>query len=155
MLDLAAPHQLWFTLETLVQNLHMALRKQASTLSGRNAGEFIEKLQAAAWKRVDNNNEVNNNNNNNNNNNTIFNKCSNSNSQNLYSTKTDKPQKWVHTPERWNNKNMVTEHSLYSTTSTFHKGSYTKKLHNNSKLRIFHTGLYILMQKAVIHMPQS
>ena len=68
MLDLAAPHQLWFTLETLVQNLQLALRKQASTLSGRNAGEFIENLKAAAWKRVDNNNEVNNNNNNNNNN---------------------------------------------------------------------------------------
>jgi hypothetical protein len=65
MLDLAAPHQLWFTLETLVQNLHMALRKQASALSGKNAGEFIEKLQAAAWKRVGNDNEVNNNNNNN------------------------------------------------------------------------------------------
>lgn len=48
MLDLAVPHQLWFTLETLVQNLHMALRKQASALSGRNVGEFIEKLQAAA-----------------------------------------------------------------------------------------------------------
>jgi dynein light intermediate chain 2 len=57
MLDLAAPHQLWFTLETLVQNLQLALRKQASTLSGRNAGEFIENLKAAAWKRVDNNNE--------------------------------------------------------------------------------------------------
>ena len=73
MLDLAAPHQLWFTLESLIQNLHIALRKQASTLSGRNAGEFIEKLQAAAWKRVDNNNEVNSNNNY-----SIFNKCSNS-----------------------------------------------------------------------------
>jgi dihydrofolate reductase len=64
MLDLAAPNQLWFTLETLVQNLHMALRKLASAVSGRSAGEFIEKLQAAAWNRVDN--EVNNNNNNNN-----------------------------------------------------------------------------------------
>jgi hypothetical protein len=58
MLDLAVPNQLWFTLETLVQSLHMALRKQASALSGKNAGEFIEKLQAAAWKRVDNDNEV-------------------------------------------------------------------------------------------------
>jgi hypothetical protein len=54
----------------------MALRKQASTLSGRNAGEFIEKLQAAAWKRVDNN-EVNNNNKKKNNNST-FNQFSNS-----------------------------------------------------------------------------
>ena len=71
MLDLAAPHQLWFTLEILVQSLHTALRKQASALSGRNAGQFIEKLQAAAWKRVGDDNEVNNNNN-------IFNKCSNS-----------------------------------------------------------------------------
>jgi hypothetical protein len=58
MLDLATPHQLWFTLEALVQNLHMALRKQASARSGKNAGEFIEKLQAAAWKRVGNENEV-------------------------------------------------------------------------------------------------
>ncbi|XP_033610967.1 cytoplasmic dynein 2 light intermediate chain 1 isoform X3 [Cryptotermes secundus] len=57
MLDLSAPQQLWFTLETLVQKLHMALRQQASVLSGRNAGEFIEKLQEAAWKRVGKDNE--------------------------------------------------------------------------------------------------
>lgn len=58
MLDLSAPQQLWFTLETLVQKLHMSLRQQASVLSGRNAGEFIEKLQEAAWKRVGKDNEV-------------------------------------------------------------------------------------------------
>jgi hypothetical protein len=58
MLDLSAPQQLWFTLETLVQKLHMALRQQASVLSGKNAGQFIEKLQEAAWKRVGKDNEV-------------------------------------------------------------------------------------------------
>jgi dynein light intermediate chain 2 len=58
MLDLAAPQQLWFTLETLIQNLHITLRKQASTLSGKNAGQFIEKLQEEAWKRVGKDNEV-------------------------------------------------------------------------------------------------
>jgi hypothetical protein len=58
MLDLAAPHQLWFTLETLIQNLHVALRKQASTMSGKNVGQFIQKLQEEAWKRVGTENEV-------------------------------------------------------------------------------------------------
>jgi dynein light intermediate chain 2 len=58
MLDLAAPHQLWFTLETLIQNLHMVLRKQASALSGKNAGQFIAKLQEEAWQRVGRENEV-------------------------------------------------------------------------------------------------
>ncbi|XP_021923284.1 cytoplasmic dynein 2 light intermediate chain 1 isoform X2 [Zootermopsis nevadensis] len=57
MLDLAVPQQLWFTLETLIQNLHAALRKQASALSGKDAGQFIQKLQEEAWKRVGRENE--------------------------------------------------------------------------------------------------
>ncbi|XP_069686757.1 cytoplasmic dynein 2 light intermediate chain 1 [Periplaneta americana] len=52
MLDLAVPQQLWFTLETLVQSLHAALRKQANASSGREAGKFIEGLQERAWQRV-------------------------------------------------------------------------------------------------------
>jgi hypothetical protein len=58
MLDLAAPQQLWLTLETLIQNLHVALRKQASALSGKDAGQFIQQLQEEAWIRVGKENEV-------------------------------------------------------------------------------------------------
>ncbi|PSN53731.1 Cytoplasmic dynein 2 light intermediate chain 1 [Blattella germanica] len=57
MLDLSAPQRLWFTLETLIQALHTALRKHASLIRKENSGKFIEKLQAEAWSRVGQDNE--------------------------------------------------------------------------------------------------
>ena len=58
ILDLSNPQQLWFTLETMIQNLHAALRKHASSPLKENSGKFIENLQEEAWKRVGKENEV-------------------------------------------------------------------------------------------------
>jgi hypothetical protein len=83
--------------------------------------------------------QINNNNNNNNNS-----------KQPLPSQTHHRDAPKVYRLERIAHKNMATENSLYSTTSSIHKGNYSKQTTQKFKLLNLLPRLYILMQKAVI-----